>query len=350
MKKHIVPCLLILSLLFCLVVPTVFAADAWDTKDVAYEDIDDLVDACVDFPDIVSQLEASSTALTTYAATLKTKLDTLDPNSPDYQSTNSELALATASIAQVNVSVNVLQNQMGGKNDAHDATVIAAKTLFITYNTLRDQINEQSRKLTVFNTNLNNLEQQNKAGYLSDLQWEKTKTQGSSLQLSIQTMQSQLDVIKRSFNTLLGRDYNHTLGIHSLPFSELNDITTIKFSDDLDDALANYSGDTTGTNYNNPDYDEDKGTFAASFRKLYDSITDKGSLLTNEQSILAVEQKSFTSSKIQFDAGYLSQIALTSAQDDLDTETAKVKSAQTALFSAYEQYRWAMEYGVISGS
>lgn len=357
MKKHILPCLLIVSMLIGLTAPTALAADAWEEKDVGYDDIEYMVSECVDFGEVdqqlnqsVSQLKQTSGTLSSYAAGLKTQLDGMSPSDPAYQSVKDQYDQATISILELNVLISTLEQSVQEVNTASEQTEIAAKTLFITYNSLRDQTNEMYREQTVFNTNLTSLEQQHSAGFVSDLQLEKTKAQSGSVQTGLEAMQSQLTALKRSFNTLLGRDYNQTLSFHALPFERLNDIGDIKFSSDLDEALSNYSGDVSGVSFNNPDYDETKGSFAASFRKLYDAMNDKNSQLTTEQATLTVEQKSYDASKKQYDAGLISQLAMTSAQDSLDTETAKVKAAKTALFTAYEQYQWAIEYGIISGS
>ncbi|MCY1713590.1 hypothetical protein [Caproiciproducens galactitolivorans] len=348
MKKRFLSCLLLFSLLLGVCAPAAFAADAWDVKNVSYDDIADLVEDCVNFTDAVGELQSASGSLSAYAATLTNQLSTLQPGSPEYQSVSNRLTLVKAGLAEIGASIGILKQSMGGKDNPHDATVIAAKTLFISCNSLRDQINEMSRKQTVFDENLSNIQQLHDGGYISDLQLEQTKAQGDSLQAGIQTMQTQFAALRRSFNTMLGRDYNHSLDMHSLPFARLNDVGKIKFSDDLADALANYSGDTSGSAYKNPDYNDEKGSFAASFRKLYDAVNDKNNLLTVEQKAMAVEQKSFDASKKQYDAGLISRLAFVSAQDQFDTETVKVKAAQIALFSAYEKYQWAIQYGIIS--
>ncbi|MGX8700292.1 hypothetical protein [Caproiciproducens sp.] len=351
MKKRILPCFLIVSMMICLMAPAAMAAtDAWKEKDVAYGDIEDMVDDCVNFTDTVGTLQQSLGTLTAYAEGLKTQLGGLSETDPSYPSLKAQLDLTNASILQLKVSIGTIEQAMGGKDSAREQTIIAAETLFITYSSLRDQANAMSRQQGVFNTNLSALEKQHSAGYLSDLQLEKAKAQSGSLQTAIQTMQSQLTAVKRSFNTLLGRDYNQSLSLHALPFSELDDIGDIKFRSDLDDALSNYGGDLSGAGFENPDYNEEKGSFAASVRKLYDAVNDKNSQLSAEQAVLAAEQKSYDASKKQYDSGLISQLALNGAQDSLDAETAKVKAAKTALFSAYAQYRWAIDYGIVSGS
>lgn len=338
------------SLLIGTCAPAAFAADAWDVKNVSYDDIEELVEDCVNFSDAVSELQSVTGSLSSYAATLTSQLSTLEPGSAEYQSVSNQLALVKASLVQIGATTSILEQSMGGKDTPHDVTVIAARTLFISFNSLRDQLNEMIRKQTVYNANLSNVQQLHDGGYVSDLQLEQTKAQGDSLQASIQTMQSQLEALKRSFNTMLGRNYNHSLDIHSLPFARLSDVSKIKFKDDLADALVIYPGDTSGSAYKNPDYDEEKGSFAASFRKLYDAVNDKNNLLAVEQKALAVEQKNFDASKKLYDAGLLSQLSLINAQGQLDTQYAKVKAAQTALFSAYEKYQWAVQYGIISES
>ena len=118
----------------------------------------------------------------------------------------------------------------------------------------------------------------------------------------------------------------------------------------MEDAYNNYIswGGSSSVPSNQENFDEEKGSFGASFRKLYENIGDKQRLLTNAQATLALEQKNYDASLKKYQLGMLSELALVSAQDQLDTQKAAVRTAETNLFSAIEQYKWALEYGIIS--
>ncbi|MBW7572320.1 TolC family protein [Caproiciproducens faecalis] len=353
MIKRFLACFLAAVIFASASVQSAFAAsdDAWDFKKVRYSDIESLVEDCVNFSSTpVDALQGSYGALNSYASILTGQLNSETPGTDAYTALAAQLAAVKANMAGISVTIGMLEQSMNGKDSPKESTVIAADTLFITYNSLRNQQNELSRKLGVFNQNLLNLQQLHDAGYLSDLQLAKTQEQGSSLQSGISAMQVQIDGVKRSFNTLLGRDYNEKLDIQPLPISELNDMKDMDFSDDLDDALSNYSGDLTGSGYYNDEYNEEKGSFAASFRKLYDTVNNKNAVLATEQKNLETEQKIFNASQLQYDMGLLSKLDLNSAQDTLDTQKAKVQSAQTDLFTAYEQYLWGKNYGIINAN
>ena len=352
MKKHVLPSIAIVCLLLSFWSTSAFAAEAWEVRGVDYSDIESMVDDCINFSasDTVGQLQASSNSLSSYAASLNTQLAALQPGTDAYQSVSGQLALVKAQMETLGVSIGTVESQMGGQNSPRDTTVMAAKTLYITYNSLRDQYNSLSDKLRLFSANENNEKQLHAAGYIGDLPFEQFEEQGTSLQSNLQSLQLQMNAVKRSFNTLLGRSYSEGLDLHGLPFSELNAVDSLKFGNDLDNAVGNYSGDTSGKTFNNPDYDANSGSFAASFKKLYDAVGDKNSQFVQEQKNLATQQKIFDAAGKQYSAGLMSNLDYLNAQDQLNTETAKVKTAKTALFTAYEQYEWAVSYGIINNS
>jgi hypothetical protein len=352
MKKRLLPSFAAVCLLLAFWSSSAFAAEAWEVRGVDYADIDTMVDECISSSaaDAVSQMQDTSGSLNTYAENLRTQLATLQSGTDASRSVSDQLALVTGCIESLGVSIGTVENQMGGQSSPNNSIIIGAKTLFITYNSLRDQLNSLSDKQRLFSANESNEKQLHASGYIGDLAFEQYEEQGSSIQSSIQSLQLQMNAVKRSFNTLLGRSYSQGLDLHSLPFTELNAVSSMGFKDDLDSALGNYTGDTTGKNFSNPDYDADKGSFAASFKKLYDTVQDKNNQLLLEEQILATQQKSFDAAGKQYAAGLMANLDYLSAQNQLNAEAAKVKAAKTALFTSYEQYEWAVNYGIINNS
>jgi hypothetical protein len=348
MKKRLLPSFAAVCLLLAFWSSSAFAAEAWEVRGVDYADIETMVDDCISSSaaDTVTQLQSTSSSLGAYAASLSAKPNAMIPGSD----TSNQLTLIKGCMESLGVSIGTVESQMGGQDSPKDSITIAAKTLYITYNSLRDQYDSLSDKQRLFSANENNEKQLHAAGYIGDLAFEQYEEQGSSLQSSMQSLQLQMTAVKRSFNTLLGRSYSQGLDLHGLPFKELDSVSSLKFSSDLDNALGHYYGDTSGKNYNNPDYDADTGSFAASFKKLYDAVQDKNSQLLLEETTLATQQKIFDAAGKQYAAGLMANLDYLNAQNQLSAETAKVKTAKTALFTAYEQYEWAISYGIINNS
>ena len=86
----------------------------------------------------------------------------------------------------------------------------------------------------------------------------------------------------------------------------------------------------------------------ASFRKIYENISEKQRLLEREQQALDLQARTLDAAKLQAEVGMLSPLGLVNAQDQYDTQAAKVKTAQDNLFLAIEQYKWAVDYGIFS--
>ena len=63
---------------------------------------------------------------------------------------------------------------------------------------------------------------------------------------------------------------------------------------------------------------------------------------------LAVEQDNYAVDQLKYEQGTISENTLLTAKDDLDTAQDTVNTAQRNLFSAYNNYRWAVDYGILN--
>ena len=63
---------------------------------------------------------------------------------------------------------------------------------------------------------------------------------------------------------------------------------------------------------------------------------------------LACERDAFAAEALKYEQGSISENALHTAEDDLKTAEEKVTSAEIDLFSAYQAYRCAVEYGIVN--
>lgn len=363
MKKRFLSVLLAAAILLC---PAgllgggthASAKEIWESKVIAYDDIEEIVDGSLDFSSQTSAINQSIAALQQSQQSLNklsqqfgSAASQLPPGSEAAEML-SGLQVVTQTLGmQISSTSGSLSQSISQIDQARNQLVIGAKNLYIAYNSLVDQQDELRRSLDVFDKSLAASQKQYELGMITELALENTKSARTAISAGIDTLDLEIASLKRSFNTMVGRNYNQGLTIKSLPQPDTAYVEKIKFSDDLEDAYNNYMGfgGSASIPSNNENFDEEKGSFGASFRKLYESIGDKQRQLEKEQATLALEQRNYDASKKRYDLGMLSSLALTSAQDKLDTQKAKVHTAESNLFSAIEQYKWALDFGIISG-
>lgn len=88
--------------------------------------------------------------------------------------------------------------------------------------------------------------------------------------------------------------------------------------------------------------------FEAGFRTLYNKVKDANQILNAKQTALQVEKSSFAAAQLKYQQGTISKNALLKAQDDLSTAQDSVDTAALDLFTAYHNYRWAVEHGILN--
>jgi outer membrane protein TolC len=89
-------------------------------------------------------------------------------------------------------------------------------------------------------------------------------------------------------------------------------------------------------------------SFENSFRTLYYQVQDYKQVLDAAKTALSVEQHNYQVDQLKYDQGTISQNTLLEAKDDLSAAQDKVTSAAIDLFSAYNNYRWAVDYGILN--
>ena len=73
-------------------------------------------------------------------------------------------------------------------------------------------------------------------------------------------------------------------------------------------------------------------------------------MLESAQSALAWQQTLLETAQTRYDLGLVSQSAVLDAQDDVDAAQSTVDSAWRNLFTARNNYRWAVECGLIQAA
>ena len=223
------------------------------------------------------------------------------------------------------------------------------------------------------------LELRYQLGQISALALKQVKSGRDSLASQRETyaMQARSGLMGLEFMT--GRDLTGTLKLGSLPAVTAEQVTAMDLEKDmaaakekswtlydakntLDDAKEDF--DDAGKEYNHNEkkyqyvqaqhtwqaaqytYQAAVTGFELTFRGLYDKVKDAQQVLDAAKTALAVQKDTYAAQELKYQQGTIAKNALLTAKDDLAAAQDKVDSAQRSLFTAYNNYRWAVEYGI----
>ena len=260
-----------------------------------------------------------------------------------------------------------------------DSEVRLAQATYAQLVELDAALDTMDRSLAALDRQVEELELRYELGQISALALEQVKSGRDSLASQRETyaMQARSGLMGLEFMT--GRDLTGTLKLGSLPAVTAEQVTAMDLEKDmaaakekswtlydakntLDDAKEDF--DDAGKEYNHNEkkyqyvqaqhtwqaaqytYQAAVTGFELTFRGLYDKVKDARQVLDAAKTALAVQKDTYAAQELKYQQGTIAKNALLTAKDDLAAAQDKVDSAQRSLFTAYNNYRWAVEYGI----
>ena len=260
-----------------------------------------------------------------------------------------------------------------------DSEVLLAQATYAQLVELDAALGTMDRSLAALDRQVEELELRYELGQISALALKQVKSGRDSLASQRETyaMQARSGLMGLEFMT--GRDLTGTLKLGSLPAVTAEQVTAMDLEKDvaaakekswtlydakntLDDAKEDFDDAGKDYNYNEKKYQYVQAQhtwqaaqytyqatvtgFEMTFRGLYDKVKDGQQVLDAAKTALAVQKDAYAAQELKYQQGTISQNALLDAKDDLAAAQDKVDSAQRSLFTAYNNYQWAVEYGI----
>ena len=269
-------------------------------------------------------------------------------------------------------SVRMMENMVNSEVKLAQATYAQLVELDAALDTL-------DRSLAALDRQVEELELRYELGQISALALEQVKSGRDSLASQRETYASQARSGLMALEFMTGRDLTGTLKLGSLPAVTAEQVSAMDLEQDmaaakeknwtlydaqntLNDAKETF--DDAGDEY---DHNEKKyqyvqaqhswqaaqythqatvSGFELTFRGLYDKVKDAQQVLGAAQTALAVQQDSYAAQELKYQQGSISKNALLDAGDTLASAQDTAETARRSLFTAYNNYRWAVEYGI----
>lgn len=266
-----------------------------------------------------------------------------------------------------------LQNQL---IMAGEATYIALSAMELQEDGLERQLGALDRQLTELNLRYD-------LGHISSLTLKQAQAGRAALNSGLSTLRMNLNTYKGQLELLIGADITGNIALGGLPAVTGEDLNGMDLEKDLETAKENswdlyeatetyedakkeyndHGGDYAQT-YKGDDrsyqqarhswytakytYENTVQSFELGFRNLYLKVQDYKQILDAAKVALTVEQDNYAAAQLKYDQGNLSQNGLLEAEDKLTESKEKVAGAENDLFSAYNTYRWAVDYGIMN--
>ncbi len=265
--------------------------------------------------------------------------------------------------------------------NAQNQVVMAGESLYIAIMEMEQNARTMDRSLAALDRSLEELELRYELGQISSQTLKQTQASRVSLLSSKQTLDSNMQNYKMQLELMSGGELNGTIQLGDLPAVTNEQLESMNLEEDLaaakeasyslyeakqtlDDAYETYRDDGgqyaesigkyqykaaahtyEAAKYN---YNATVQNFEIAFRTLYLQVKDFKQVLDAAQTALAVEQDNYAVSQLKYEQGNLSENDLLEAQDKVSEAQEKVDGAANDLFSAYNNYRWAVEYGILN--
>ena len=263
--------------------------------------------------------------------------------------------------------------------NAQDQVVMAAQSLYVALAEM--ELNDVSldRTLAALDRTVEEMELRYELGQISALTLEQTKSGKASAVSGKQTLEMNIANYKHQLELMIGAQLSGTIQLQPLPDVTQQDLEAMDLEADLEKAKANsyelFAAQRTLEDTKESAKESAKGymentyqykaaqhqrqaaeytynatvqSFEMSFRTLYNQVKDDWQVLAAAQTALACQQDTYASMQLKYEQGSLSENKLKDAADEVSAAQDTVDSAKISLFSAYNNYRWAVDYGILN--
>ena len=263
-----------------------------------------------------------------------------------------------------------------------DSTIQMAQSAYITLLGLEEQSAALARQDAALDRTLAELELRYQLGQISTMTLEQAKAGKIQLESGKATLDMNITALRRQLNAMVGEELTAPLTLGALPAVTAEQLSAMDVEKDLekakaasydlyaakktlDDADEEYDDSGAKSYYNERDYKKVQARhkwqsaqytynatvqkYELTFRSLCDKVKDCAQILSAAKVSLECERSDLAAAQLKYEQGTISENALHAAEDELYTAQDTVSGAERDLFTAYTNYRWAVDCGLLAG-
>lgn len=266
--------------------------------------------------------------------------------------------------------------------DAENQLLMAGQTLYINLLGLEDQSAALTRQTAALDRTIEEVKLRYELGQVSAMTLQQTEAGKAQVESGKAAIDAAVAQLRRQLNAMTGEELTAPLTLNARPEVTAEQLSAMDVEKDLEKAKAvsydlyaakltledadeEYKDKAGDLGYNEDNYEyiavkhrwqaaqytynAAVQNFELSFRSLYDSVQSYASALNAAKVSLECERSDLAAAQLRYEQGTISENALHTAEDELYTAQDTVSGAERDLFTAYNNYRWAVDYGLLAG-
>ena len=266
--------------------------------------------------------------------------------------------------------------------NAQASLLAAGESLYVGLLALEDQSAALTRQTAALDRTIEEVKLRYELGQVSAMTLQQTEAGKAQMESGKAAIDAAAAQLRRQLNAMIGEELTAPLTLNALPEVTAEQLAAMDVEkhlekskalsydlyaakltlEDADEEYKDKAGDL-GYNEDNYEYIAVKHrwqaaqytynaavqNFELSFRSLYDSVQSYASALNAAKVSLECERSDLAAAQLRYEQGTISENALHTAEDELYTAQDTVSGAERDLFTAYNNYRWAVDYGLLAG-
>ena len=266
--------------------------------------------------------------------------------------------------------------------NAQASLLAAGESLYVGLLALEDQSAALTRQTAALDRTIEEVKLRYELGQVSAMTLQQTEAGKAQVESGKAALDAAVAQLRRQLNAMIGEELTAPLTLNALPGVTAEQLAAMDVEKDLekakavsyglyaakltlDDADEEYKDKAGDLGYNKDNYEyiavkhqwqaaqytynAAVQSFELSFRSLYDSVQSYASALNAAKVSLECERSDLAAAQLRYEQGTISENALHTAEDELYTAQDTVSGADRDLFTAYNNYRWAVDYGLLAG-
>lgn len=263
-----------------------------------------------------------------------------------------------------------------------DSLTAMGESLYVNLLSLEDQSAALTRQTAALDRTIKEVKLRYELGQVSAMTLQQTEAGKAQVESGKAAIDAAAAQLRRQLNAMIGEELTAPLTLNALPGVTAEQLASMDVEKDLekakavsydlyaakltlDDADEEYKDKAGDLGYNKDNYEyiavkhqwqaaqytynAAVQNFELSFRSLYDSVQSYASALNAAKVSLECERSDLAAAQLRYEQGTISENALHTAEDELYTAQDTVSGAERDLFTAYNNYRWAVDYGLLAG-
>lgn len=263
-----------------------------------------------------------------------------------------------------------------------DSLTAMGESLYVNLLSLEEQSAALTRRFASLDCTIEEMELRYQLGQISAMQLQQVKAGKAQVESGKAAIDAAAAQLRRQLNAMIGEELTAPLTLNALPTVTAEQLAAMDVEKDLEKAKAasydlyaakltledadeEYKDKARDLGYNNDNYEyigvkhrwqaaqytynAAVQNFELSFRSLYDSVQSYASALNAAKVSLECERSDLAAAQLRYEQGAISENALRTAEDDLYAAQDTVSGAERDLFTAYNNYRWAVDCGLLAG-